>query len=350
MVAAYQYPSSQNTFVKSHEATNKLVVDFSRNPKDFGVTRYTQIVPVDKTAGYYMRMTLEEAARVLNSDVSEHYWPDNEESPQGLSGTESFRWEEFRAKRYAYAFRLGDRTVDVSSWDIVAQHGAIKAQQAMTARTVLAIAELQNSSNYAAAHTSAVSAITGNTGTWAESTTARQDIRRSLNYAANVIRKATFAVVKPKDLMLVITPETAKELAECQEIVDFIKGSPAAWASINGNLADQNNNVGYGLPPDLYGYELVIEDAVKVTSHKAATKTDDWVMDGAKPFLCARPGGLTGTYGAPSFSTCTIFMKEEMTTETLRDPNHRLTRGRVTEDFDVVMTAPISGFLFTSAI
>jgi hypothetical protein len=42
-----------------------------------------------------------------------------------------------------------------------------------------------------------------------------------------------------------------------------------------------------------------------------------------------------------------MFMLEEMTVETRQDPDNRLTKGRVVEDYATVMTAPVSGFLFT---
>src|SRR5690606_13212897 len=122
---------------------------------------------------------------------------------------------------------------------------------------------------------------------------------------------------------------------------------PEAWASVKGDLADQNKNSAYGLPPKLYGYDIVIEDAVKVTSRKGATKAASFVLADATPFMTARIGGLEGLYGAPSFSTCSIFMQEEMTTQTKNDPDNRNTKIRVVENYKVVMTAPVSGFLFT---
>ncbi len=345
-----QFPSSHNVFVKDHNATGKLVVDFSRNVNSFAVNKYCQIVPVDKVAGYYLEMTVEEAGRILNADLSNFAWADNADAPEDSDGTESFQYKEFRARRYKYGFRLGDRTVDQSTWDIVAQHGALKAQQAMTARTQKAITLLTTAGNWDATHTSAVASISGNTGNWGASTTARQDIRRSLNFAANIILQDTLAAVDPADFILVISPGLAKEMVETQEIQDFIKGSPAAYASVKGDLADQNKNIAYGLPTQLYGYELVIEKTVKTTSRKGATKATSFVLADATPFMVSRPGGLEGQYGSPSFSTCTIFIKEEMTVETLHDVNNRLTRGRVVEDFDPILTANVSGFLFTAAV
>ena len=46
MTAAY--PSAQNTFIRDHDATNKMVIDFARNVNKFAVNKYTQTVPVKK--------------------------------------------------------------------------------------------------------------------------------------------------------------------------------------------------------------------------------------------------------------------------------------------------------------
>ena len=346
------YPSQYNVFVPDHEATNKLVVDFGRNVKDFPVNKYTQIVPVKKPTGYYMVMTLEEAGRILNTDLSDFQWPDGAKDPgwETNEGHESFRFEEFRALRLAQSVPLGDLTTEHASWDIVAQTASIKARQMMTARTVKAITKFTTAGNYDASHTSAVASISGNSWTWAASTTARQDIKRSLNYAANVINKDTLGAIKPADLILVMSPDCALEISDSQEIVDYLKGSPDAYAYVKGDLADQNRNSAYGLPPTLYGYEVVIEDTVKVASRKGATAARSRVLASGTPFLCARPGGLEGQYGGPSFSTVTFFMLEEMTAETKTDSDHRRKVVRVVENYAEVMTAPVSGFLFTSAV
>lgn len=345
-----QFPSSTNVFVKNHEASGKLVVDFSRNPKKFAISRWAQIVPVSQVAGYYLEMTVEEAGRILNADGAEFAWPDNAERPAGNDGSESFEFKQFQTKRRAYTVPIGHRTVDQASWDIIAQHSAIKAQQAMTFRTQRAVTVATTAGNYANSHTSAVASIAGNSGNWGASTTARQDIKRSLNYAANIIVKDTLASIEPADLMLVLSPGCAKEISETQEIADYIKGSPEAYAYVKGDLAAQNRNIAYGLPPTLYGFEVVIENAVKVTSRKGATKATSFLLADGTPFMCARVGGLEGLYGAPSFSTISLFMKEEMTVETLDDKDNRRTKVSVVEDFEPVMTAPVSGFLFTSAV
>lgn len=344
------FPGGQNTFVPNHAASGKLVVDFSRNPKKFDVNKYVQIVPVKQTIGYYLLMTIEEAGRIINTNLSDFAWPDGNDAPSGTDGTESFNWQPFRCERFNYAARLGDMAVGQADWDILEQLAAKKAQQAMTGRTQKVLTALTTAGNYDATHTSDVASITGNTGNWAASTTARQDIKRSLNTAAETILLDTLSGVDVDDLILVMNPNCAKQVALSQEIVDHIKGSPDALAQIRGELPGRNAI--FGLPERLYGFNVVVERAAKVTSKKGAAKATTFVLDKAKPFMCARPGGLIGMAGAPSFSTCTVFVYEqdELTMETLDDRINRRKLVRVTDNFNAVLTAPVSGFLFTLAV
>jgi len=344
------YPSGANTFVKDHRATGGLVVDFSRNVNSFALNRYIQIRKVDKEAGYYLEMTVEEAGRIMNTDLRDYLWYDGSERPLRNEGTESFEFKEYRTKRYDYGFNLGDKAANQAQWDIVGQHSRIKAQQAMTGRTQLAINVLTTAANYAAAHTSAVASITGNTGNWGASTTQRQDIKRSLNAGANQIIKATLGAVNETDLKLVMGPDTAIEMSESQEIVDHIKHSDLALAQVRGDQQFGNPNARFGLPKKLYGFDVEIEDAVKTTSHKLATEAKSYVLGSGTAVMLARPGDLVAASGGPSFSTCMIFAYEEMTVETLRDDRNRRQEGHVVDDIAVVMTAPATGFLFTSAV
>jgi len=215
----------------------------------------------------------------------------------------------------------------------------------MTFRTLQVITTAQTSGNWGA-NTSAVSSISGVTGKWDVSTTARTDIKRSLDYGQDQIRLATLGAVEPGDMMLVMSPLDARRISVSQEIVDFIKGSPDARQYIDNKLGP---NAQYGLPQNLYGVTTVIEDAVRTTSRKGATAAKSYVCAAGSPFLCSRPGGLMGVDGAPSFSTLTVFAHEEMTQEVYDDPKHRRFEPNVVDDFDNKVTAPISGFLFTAA-
>jgi len=341
------YPSAHNTFIRDHDASNKMVIDFARNINKFAVNRYCQVIPVTKVAGYFLEMTIEEAGRILYSDLANFVWYDGQPAPEGNDGTEKFEYKPFECSRYAYPFLLGDLTIEQASWNILAQHSSIKSRQAMTARTQLAVTQLTTPGNYAASHRLNVTGITGNTGNWAQSTTARQDIKRSLTTAANLILKDTLAGIELDDLVLVINPEMAAELTQTQEIVDYIKGSPEALAQVKGELPGEN--VMYGLPNKLYGFPLVVEKTVKVTTKKGATTSKSFVYPKATPAMVARPGALVGVADAPNFSTLCIFAYEEMTVETLRDAPNRRTLGRVVENLVAKMVAPVSGVLFSAA-
>ena len=345
------YPSGTNTFVPDFDATGRLVVGFSRNPNSFPLNRYIQIIPVKKTEGLYLNITAEEAARLAGSDLQEFDWPDGADSPSGEDGTESFEFLNYRTKRSAYSVRIGDLAENQADWEITDQHLAIKAQQAMTARTMRVIAALTATGNYDASHVINVTTLAGNSGSWAASTTARQDIKRSLNRAAILILQDTLSVVRPEDLHLVINPNAAAVLSECQEIVDHIKGSPDALAQVRGELPGRN--VLFGLPDKLYGYDLVVEDTVRVTTKKGATTSRSFLWPQATAALAARPGKLVApTPNAPNFSTCGLFVYEDddMTVERRKDVNHRRTEARIVDNNVAKVLAPASGAVLTNIL
>lgn len=337
-----------NVVVKNHEASNKLVIDYARNINDFTVNQYAQVIPVKQITGYYLEFTVEEAARILQSDLANFVWYDGEVAPTGQGDTESFEWKEFRCTRRAFPVPMGDMTIENASWDILAQHSSIKARQAMTARTQLAITAATTTGNYSSSHRIDVTALSGNTGNWAQSTTGRQDIKRSIEAAVEVILDDTLAAVKMEDLCLVISGALAKDISLSQEIVDYIKGSPEAYNQIRGELPSRNGRA-YGLPDTLYGIKLVVENTRKVTSKKGATRATSQVLAKGTPFICARPGGLEGAAGSPSFSTLSIFAQEEMTSETIDDRINRRKLLRVVDSIQAKLTAPASGVLFSNA-
>ena len=345
MTAAY--PSASNVLVPDHAASGKLVIDFARNINKFTVNQWCQIVPVKKTIGLYLKMTIEEAGRIQQTDLANFDWPDGNDAPTGEGNLESFEFETYRTKRRCFANPLGDLTIDQADWNITAQYASIRARQAMTARTQLALAAALTSGTYDATHRLDVTAISGNSGSWAESTSARQDIKRSLQTAANLICLDTLDGVEMNDLIVVISPLLAAELTQCQEITDYLKHSPEALAQVRGELPGKN--VRFGLPDRLYGFPMVVESTVKVTSKKGATRAASFMLPVGTPFMCARPGGLVGVADAPNFSTHVIFAQEEMTVETIKSVENRKQTIRVVENNTAVTVAPVSGVLFSNA-
>lgn len=350
-VAVYAGPF--NVFVPNHEASGRMVVDFARNPNQFALPRYVKYVPVDKMTGLFLKMTVEERGRVLTTSGDEFSWADGaEDTGNGNDGLESFLWSNYLCVRKRYRFNLGEMTVDQASWDVLQQHLQIKVQQAMTMRTLAAYTALTTPGNYASGHTSAVSSISGNTGNFAQSTSARGDIQRSLFTAYEKIMDDTLAGVKGMDdFVFVMGSGLAAEIAETQEIRDYIKGSPDAYAQIRGELSDQNPWKLYGLPTHLYGFPIVIDATRRTTTRKGQTTSRSAVWSTSNACLITRPGGLDGVADAPNFSFCSMFIydKYDMLTETMYDQPNKRTIGRVVDAFQANVTANQAGYLFTSA-
>jgi hypothetical protein len=344
----YALPGGSNTYVKNHQATGNLVISYSRNPKDFPLNRYVQIREVKKDSGFYLQITAEEAGRVVGGNLSEFVWPDGADRPRRNAGHEQFRFVDYRTERFDFDFTLGYKAQNQADWDVRETGAATKSQQAMTARTRAVQSTLADETNWDASHIVAVDAIPGCQDSWELSTTQRGDIKKSLNYGTQVIQKETLSVVKKKDLQLVMNPVTAARIGESAEIRDYIKGSEDAWKQVIGQEGLYSE---YGMPNALYGYEIVVEDAVMVTSPRgAATVVRSWVAPDGIAYLLARPGGLVSSGGGPSWSTIMLLMFEEMTVETFDDDKNRRTEGDVVEDYAPAMTAPVSGFKFNACI
>lgn len=343
-------PGGNSTFIPSHETSGKLCVDYSRNIKKFAVSQYSQMVKTPKRVGYYLKHTIDEAGRVIDDDANEYLWNPGDNAPGGRDGTSEFEYLPFVTERRSYQFSIDDTAVDQATWDIVAQNAQRQAQKAMTVRTMKACSVMTTTGNHLSSHVVDISAVSGNTGTWAASTSARSDIHRSLDYARDQILNDTLSAVDIDDLYLVINPTLARQIAVSQEIVEYIKSSPDALAQVRGELQGSNQNGAFGLPSKLYGVNLVIEKTKRNTNRKRATRVTTNVLATATPFMVARPGGLTGTYGAPSFSALTCFMYEEMGTQTKKDVDNRRTDGRVVEDYKFVLTAQEAAIMFQNAV
>lgn len=345
MATTVGFPSGYNTFVPSFDATGKLVVSFSRNAKDFALNRYVTLTPVKKSIGYYLNITAEQAARVLNTDISDSIWHDGNDAPHGEWGVESFNFLPFATQRFVFPFRLGYKAVDQADWNIIASHAAIAAQQAMTARTLRVLTLATNQANYAATHVNTATALGG--AFWSAGTPTSPAIRKGLLAAAEQIQIDTLGKVKPKDLCLVLSPDAAIKASSSSEVSDYLKNSPFALAQVRGDAPNQNGE--WGLPDTLYSIKIVVEDAVRVPTHKnAANVSRAYILGNNQAVLCARPGELVGFEGSPSFGSFHIMAYEEMSVEQRDDPDNRRVLGRVVDDYDVQFVAPASAYLITN--
>lgn len=330
-----------NTYVPSTNAlaTGALQVEFTRAVNTFPITKYAQIVPVSQMTGYYLRLDSDDNVRV--TDVNEFAWPLGNDRPVGKMNQHDF--VAFTAQRFAYPFYIPNETVKQAAWDVVAQHARSKAQLAMTARTIRTATALTNAAavsaftavgNYYATGT----AISG--GAWTTSTT--NIIQRGIQVALQRIALATGGAVRGEtDIMMVISPTVANLLSQTQEVRDYVKNYPAALPFLQG----ADTFAKYGLPPNLFGVQVVVDDSVRVTTKKGAASTTRSFIYGNSAVFVSRPGGLVGVEGSTSFSTTQIFAFEDMTVENWDDPKDRRIEGRVIDNSTSELVAPVSGVL-----
>lgn len=330
------YPGAYSVYQPSIEASGKLMVDFSRNPKTFEVNQYSQIIKVEKNSGLYIQHTPDEAARALTSDGSEFVWADGTASPDNYIQKE-FTFPSYTTKRFAFPFTLGDLTVEQAAWDIVSNYAATAASLAMTQRTRLAIAAL--TTGLTGNQTATATSLGG--GVWDAGAGTAPYLRKGLLAASQQILQATNGVVQPSDLAFVINPHDAAALAASVEVIDFIKQQVGVVES----LKMEGNYGKWGLPETLFGLRLIVEDCVYVSSAKTQTRAQSYAIPNKTGFVISRIGAMETTNG--TFSTLCMFAKEEMTVELLNDAINRRVIGRVVEDIDFEVTAPISGLRVT---
>lgn len=331
-------PGPWNVFVP--EATSQLQVEFSRRPETFAITDIMQIVPNQPTSGYFASLDSWEAVRIVTAN--DHLWPDGQESPVGVR--RPLEWLQWRALRKAFPFTLGKQTVDSAKWDVVASHSRMAATLAMTSRANDAAVVYGTAANWPTGSKAAtVDALLSTTGAnwYAGATAAGQFIKKSFLLILESILKNTAGVVGVGDVMCVMNPTTARQMAASPEVVAYLTQHEQAMS----NLSDSRLLSAYGLPPMLYGVRMVVEDAVKVTTRRDEddSATTAFVLADNDAVFLSRPGGLVGNAG-PNFSTVVGFFNEEMTVETKVEDWDRMTKGRVTENYDIVLAAPLSGY------
>lgn len=337
-----------NTYIKDHASSGRMIIEFSRNPKEFPLPNYIQVRPVKKQSGYYLKIDQRQAGRLVGGELNDYVWPDGHPRPKTRQNGQEFNFHDFFCTRRNFGQPIGDLAREQADWSVEDTQEGMQAQQAMTARTLLVHTALDLSANWDATHYVNVTSIPGVSGTWDAALSTNLYIKKSLNYGAKRILKSTLGKVRRKDLILVMNPDMATAISETQEIVDHIKQSPEAYSQLEQNSGRWSE---WGLPDRLYGFPVVVEDTVMVTSPKgAATQTEEFVMGGAKAYLLSRPGGLVSKGGGPSFSTVTLFAKEEMTVQRTHDQYNRLLDVDVVDHVGVGLTATAAGFAFRSAL
>lgn len=332
-----------NTFVPTFSpATGQIQVEFTRSPNRFPITQYAQLVPVQAMSGYYLRIDEEETARVVNTQ--QYQWPLGEDRPTGMNS--DFEFHQWTAQRYQASFSITNEAAKNASWDIVASHARIAAAKMMTHRTLRAATVLTTAANYTNGtnYFATAGALVASTNI-----TSTDGVQAIVRAAIQQIVQNSVGSVTAKDIMLVINPETARQIATSEGVREYVRQSPSSLSFLTGDTTF----AAYGLPQTLFGLGgVVVDDTVRVTTRKGHATPARAFMYGtlASPSMVfvSRPGGLIGNEG-PSFSSLTLFAYEDMTVETAEDSWNRRIKGAVTDTSAIELTAPMSALYIADA-
>ncbi len=340
------FPGPLNTYVPNHEATKNLTVGFTRNPDAFNLPKYCQYVETKQMTGYWLRMGHSEQVRIL--DDQSHLWNDGDERPLFVNDHERFNFVPFITKRRIYGTTLGDLTKDQASWEIEPQHLQIASTKLMTNRTQRMITTATTSTNWTVAasgdfdlsvdHTDTATNYGG--GKLDVGTSTAPYLKKAFEKVAVTIDIDTEGIVKPGEMYVLMNPYDARLIGASPEIVDFAK------EEINTGLGPNNK---FGLPSEIHGFKIIIENASRVTSQKGDTLVRSYIIPSGTLLFVSRPGQLTGVYGSPSFSTLTLFhYGPDAQVETIYEPLNKRTVLGATENATEAVTAVASGFLMTA--
>ena len=356
--------SATNGFIPNWEASGKTTVGYSRNPKSFGYNRYISYGFTKKNRGFYLKFNNQAQARVLNADA--YMWAYNQDRPVPAN-PEAFTWIPFTLTRRDYAYGHDLDTIQMADFDVMQVDRNSHAQLAATNRAYRIVTALTTTSNFATSadadmtvnHYSTATALAG--GKLDVGTSTDPNFKDAITEVQDIINKDTNGALgaQPGKMVIVMNPTDARLIGQSAEMHDFLKGSPFAYPAISGSLFD---NSLYGLPPSIYGCEIVVDGTVRVTSEVGATVTRSYVWPDGTVGVFFKPDSLDGVYGEKPFSTMTVFYRAadeaggsidatgiDLTVTEFQDTRNRRWEGHLTEETAEVVTAPSSGYLITSA-
>jgi len=334
-----------NTFVPTFsEATGLIQTEFTRNIKSFPLNRYSKLVPVTTTSGYFLKINSDEAVRVVSEN--DFRWAYGEDRPTGVNN--DFEFLPFTTKRFEKGFHIPYETAKVAAWDIVAQHARSRATQLMTLRTQRALTTLTTAGNWPTGTVftdyDALAGVTTASGVYTSDSATATGVQNLFQTAVEKMMINTGGAIQMQDIVAVMSPKTAFKLSQTAQLREMIKYTQGVDL-----LKGEGNFSRYGLAPQLFGIgDIVIEDAVKVTTAKGATRSAEYILPLDTVVFVSRPQGLVGVEGGSNFATLTNFVYEDMTVETIDDPRNRRTVGSIVDNHTFELTAPLAGILVSN--
>lgn len=343
-------PSYTNTFIAgfSAEMTEKLIVDFGRNYMKAPVFMLAGTTTTDLPQGYFNRQKPEAQARLID-DPAGFEWPDNTPNPFQENNRREFDYVQWNAKRYVYNTTVGDMELEYAAWDVKNQIVNDLGNQAVLNRMKQFYSLLNTSGNYLSGLTDTATNYGG--GFWSAGSSSNRYIEKTIQSVIIAMDKASVNGINPEDLFLVVTPTVAMAMARSQEIADGLFRTTDYKEHLQYDLW-KGQLSRYGLPPVLYGVNLVVDSWVKTTSRVGATVASTYTADTNSAYFVMKPGGIKSFSGGKSFGSVEFFVPKgkELVTEVLDQPEHKRKLIRCFDMFDCKLVAREASALVTNVL
>lgn len=345
----YVLPSGTNPFIPSPnaEGSGQLLVDYSRNEKDFLVNRLTTITPVNLPAGYWQRFNPADANRLR--DLNTYKWRDGQQFPAGDQAKQGFTNLSYATERYAEVYPIGYQEKENATWDVETQATNILGPKLMMIRTKAFVDLVTAAGNYLSTNTKTATSWGG--GTWAAATATNRYIQKTLNAIERQVNILTLGTVTRKDLILLLSPTVALGISETAELQQYVVNNQFALGQLKGGVPGQN--AAFGLPDQLYGYKVEVMSETYNSANRGAADSVNFFAPENGALVLARPGGLENTGGfATAFGSVHMFsyQPEEMKMETHDEPHNRRLMVQAYDNFDMKIVSPETLFQITSIL
>ncbi len=367
---AFRYAGQFNGYVA--KATGQII-NYARNPKKYKLNKYSQLLETKDPLFIYYKIQPDDQVRlVTNKDA---IWQDGAKRPEVTGNRIRHDVVEGQCIRYDYDFQIGWLTLQSADYNVLLANTNSAENQCMIDWTQEIITLGQTASGWAGNTAQAVD-LTGG-AQWDAGTPENPVVKKSLGQIASKITLNTNGLAADYEntddvgLILLLNPDAALKMAASPEIHAIYKESLYSDALVT--KGSPNPNGVWQLPAKLYGYTVVVENAVQVNKRPApdnggtnqpsgdlAPIGDPGTQTGVRGFIknkttaiiCSRPGGLDGAMGAPNYSTFQRYWtgKGEMAVQVFDEAKHEYTDGHVVRHGVTILAAPASGFLVTSIL
>lgn len=381
-------PIGTNTgYIATADGNEDLITGFSRNIASFALPQYCPIKPVNRQIGLYLKFNPEPNFRLGVNPRAEAAWADGSSRKNGPQNQSEMEFVQYQTQRLNKTTTLTRLQVQQASWPVEAENAAKLAQLMMTLRVYDAHAALaaasygSNAGPVDAQQASSIVVImlpstsTGAANNWSNGTPAQPNILASLLYAQQQICLASGGAVTADELCLVVSPYVASRMAMSAEIQQALIQSQFAGQLITGDARTDAIiaawNAKYGLPTNLRGFPIVVDDTVADTTTLPGanySSAGSFVFGNNEAYLVRRPknhldpakGGIVLQEDAqdsgnrsdfyPVLSTLVMITKEEFTAESFEDPEDRIIRAHIATDYVMQVTSTVGAFKFTHVV